>query len=79
MKYLIVLIMTFGIYQPTSESSNRNKMNQLIVSDESGQCLDELMYTWFIKFHEMQEKGYDMSQADQLANDHAIHFYEICK
>lgn len=78
MKYLILLPLISGIFK-VDEPRDQHEINKIITSCESEQCFDDLMYSWFIKFHEIQEKGYDMTEADEQAADHAITIFEICK
>lgn len=75
---LITLMFAVVGYLNTS-SIQENEMNKIIVSDESEECFDELMFTWFIEFHKQQEEGLTMDDADRNASNKAVNLYKTCQ
>ena len=78
MKYLLLMLPLLGAFQP-NVSTNKNELNEIIITQPTDECFDELMYTWFIQFHKMQEDGQDMNHADQKAAMEAINMFNKCK
>ena len=66
--------LTFEVKLGNSEC----EVNQLLASDAQNACYEEMNRLWFEKFNLLQEKGYDVEEADSLALHSASMAYKLC-
>lgn len=54
-------------------------ISALLTSSEDNQCFDLLLDTWFIEFVKLQDQGYSIKNADDIASKKATVNYKRCK
>lgn len=75
----LIIVITGFVLLFTNFNTPPENLNDVITSGPIDECFDNTMETWFIEFNESQERGADMSEADNAAAKTALANFDDCQ